>query len=142
MKQYIDDPYTKYYTDQAGSGISVYRGSHYQKGHGVGSFLSGLFKAALPLFKSGIRTVGKEALLTGANLLQDISENRNVKESTKQRLNEASENLKRKAVDKLNRMAGAGLKRRRLSHNLHSTVSARRNKKPIKKRNITQDIFH
>lgn len=50
----------------------VYKGAPYQRGHGIGSFLGGLFRTITPLLKSGARAVGKEALKTGMNVLGDV----------------------------------------------------------------------
>jgi hypothetical protein len=42
-------------------GGAIYNGSVYQRGHGLGSFLKGLFCTVAPLFKSGVKTLGREA---------------------------------------------------------------------------------
>ena len=53
--------YTAYYSDQVGGRIGkVYIGNSTQRGHGIGSFLGGLYRAVLPLFKSGVKAIGKE----------------------------------------------------------------------------------
>lgn len=74
------DQLTAYYVNQGGGGIGdligpVYHGApHVQTGHGgIGSFLGSLFRFIKPIFISGAKTVGKESLLTGANILQDIA---------------------------------------------------------------------
>jgi hypothetical protein len=118
--------YTKYYHDQAGSGIStVFRGSTYQRGHGgIGSFLKGLFRIAFPLFKSGAKAVGHEALRTGANILSDISADKPMKQVLKDRLEEAGNSLQRKAAAGVARMSGSGLKatkRRRINQSVATT---------------------
>ncbi|KAK4885780.1 hypothetical protein RN001_002051 [Aquatica leii] len=108
-------PYQQYYINQAGSGIGViYRGAPYQRGHGIGSWLGGIFRSILPLFKSGVKAVGKEALRTGSNILGDIVENRPIKESFQDRMREAGQSLKRKADTKIeNLMQGSGYKKPR-----------------------------
>uniref|UniRef100_A0A1Y1LXK6 Uncharacterized protein n=1 Tax=Photinus pyralis TaxID=7054 RepID=A0A1Y1LXK6_PHOPY len=109
----MDCPYQQYYVNQAGSGIgTIYRGSPYQRGHGIGSWLGGVFRSILPLFKSGMRAVGKEALRTGANVLGDIIEEKPIKAAFQERVQEAGRNLKRKADDKIDTlMHGSGYKR-------------------------------
>ena len=52
--QYFQD----YYLRQAGHGYRVYAGGRFQIGHGLGSIFGGLFKAAMPLLKSGAKTLG------------------------------------------------------------------------------------
>lgn len=116
-------PYHDYYINQAGTGVgAIYRGSVYQRGHGIGSFLKGLLRTILPVFKSGIKTLGQEALSTGSHFLNDISQNVPIKDSFKQRFTEATNNLKRKAEDKINNlMNGSGvqphIKKRKISKN-------------------------
>jgi len=39
----------------------VFVGSPYQRGHGIGSFLGGLFKKILPYLGKGVHAIGKEA---------------------------------------------------------------------------------
>ena len=47
------DLYEQYYSDQCGSGMPVYQGSQMQRGHGLGSVLSGLFRNVWPLIRNG-----------------------------------------------------------------------------------------
>ena len=71
----------------------------------MGSFFTGLFRRALPFFAKGARAVGKEALHAGVHILDDVAENnRSFKEAFKNRINESGQNLKRKAVEKLDRI--------------------------------------
>lgn len=128
----MDCPYQRYYAQQAGAGIgAIYRGAPYQRGHGIGSFLGGVFRSILPLFKAGARAVGHEALKTGSNFLGDLVENRPAKEAFQGRLKEAGQNLKRRADHKINSiMEGSGYKRpRTLAIN---QLTSRRSKKPSK----------
>jgi hypothetical protein len=66
--------YTVLLEQSGGGGIGpVYRASfRVQRGHGIGSFFKGLFRFVKPLLFSGAKTVGKEALKMGANILSDI----------------------------------------------------------------------
>lgn len=56
----------------------VFVGSPYQHGHGIGSFLSGLFRKILSYLNKGACAVRKEALRTGINV---IKENKLLKET-------------------------------------------------------------
>ena len=74
--------YDEYFDYQVGgarrSGIPhVYIGLSYQRGHGIGSFLGGLFRRVLPLLSRGAKAVGKETLRAGVNMAGDIMD-RNV----------------------------------------------------------------
>ena len=53
----------------------VFVGSLYQRGHGIGSFL-GLFRKILSFLNKGARTVGKEALRSGINVIEDVENNK------------------------------------------------------------------
>lgn len=105
--------YTEHYDTQLGGGgmENFYRGAPYQRGHGIGSFLGGLFRRVLPLLTSGARAVGKEALRTGMHVMADMENNVPFKESIKARAKESGLELKRKAQDKIaNLMKGSGYK--------------------------------
>lgn len=135
-------PYQQYYANQAGSGIgAIYRGAPYQRGHGIGSFLGGIFRSILPLFKTGARAVGREALRTGSNILGDLMENRNAKDAFRGRMQEAGVNLKRKADEKINSlMEGSGYKRPRKVNS--AQFATRPAKKPKRLRKNLLKIKH
>jgi len=107
----VNDPYLRYYTHQAGSGVgNVYRGASFQRGHGIGSFLGGLFRTVSPILKS----IGHEALKSGVGLLSDVVYSTPTREAFRNRAKEFTTTLKRKAdtgVDRL--MSGSGYKRMR-----------------------------
>lgn len=139
-------PYEHYYSHQAGSGIGViYKGAPYQRGHGIGSFLGGLFRCVLPLLSSGAKAVGKEALSAGVGLLSDLASARPMEDSIKSRLKEASTNLKRKAVNKIDsiNMSGSGYKtkRKRLSTITPLITAKVKAAKIIKNKIRLKDIF-
>lgn len=123
--------YTQYYNDQVGGRIGrVYTGTPHQRGHGIGSFLGGLYRTVLPLFKTGMKAIGKETIRSGFNVLDDVTNNNmNFREAFKKRGNESLDNLKRKAVDKIDRvMSGSGYKKRRVVKKRQS-----RKKRPVKR---------
>lgn len=104
----------EYYETQNGRGGGIPRvfvGAPYQRGHGIGSFLGGLFRRVLPFLSKGARAVGKEALRAGINVIEDVENNTPWKEAIKTRLKESRRNLKRKATEKIsNLMRGSGYK--------------------------------
>jgi hypothetical protein len=90
----MTDPFVEYYLNQAGSGIGpVFRGAMYQRGHGIGSWLSGLFRSVFPLFKSSAKTIGQEDLNAGFGLLKDTINQKPLKASLKERTREFRNNL-------------------------------------------------
>ena len=54
--------YEDYYMQQSGSGLPVYAGGRGQRGHGIGSILSGFFRSAVPFLKRGLKFLGRQAL--------------------------------------------------------------------------------
>jgi hypothetical protein len=78
--------YEAYYMDQSGSGVPVFMGSSGQRGHGLGSMLSGFFRSAFPMIKRGLASFGKQALKTGLEIANDVVEGNSFKESAKQRV--------------------------------------------------------
>jgi len=106
-----NDPYLSYYKQQQlGHGVSsVYQGSPYQRGHGIGSFLGGLFRTITPLLKSGASALGKEALRHGIGFLGDIASGTTLpKEAAGARFKQFTGSLKRKADEKLERVLSGG----------------------------------
>ncbi len=147
-------PYIAYYANQAGGGSverynnfgRVYVGSPYQRGHGIGAFLGGLFRRILPFLGSAARAVGKEALNAGINVVGDVVTNgKPLKVALEDRLAESGLKLKRKAQEKIgSMMRGSGYKRKRkrlASHKLTGRGSAKTSKtrKNKKKRNIPKN---
>ena len=131
------------------AGIShVYIGSHNQHGHGIGSFLGGLFRRVLPWLQRGARAVGKEAVRAGMNVASDVlSKDMNFKDSLRTRARESGKNLKRKAGETIDTlMHGSGYKMGKITRVPHSMldrvtsrisrIKATRGKKKKKKRAI------
>lgn len=138
-------PYEQYYSHQAGSGIGiVYKGLPHQRGHGIGSFLGGLFRTVLPFLKSGAKAVGKELLHGGVGVLSDVINSQPIQDSVNSRFKVASTNLKKKADDKVNSlMTGSGYKRKRLKRAALITPKTSKRKSSKRKRSNQsfKDIF-
>lgn len=71
---------------QSGGGMPVFSGYRHQRGHGIGSVLSGLFRSAVPMIKRGLAFVGKKALKTGAHIASDLLEGKSFGESARKRV--------------------------------------------------------
>ena len=116
----MNNPYTRYYHDQQqGRGMTVFRGSPWQAGHGqLGYGLGGLFRSiarvAMPVVKSGAKALGKIALNSGLNLLGDVMSGKNVKEDVKAKTRalEAANTAKNKAVQRVQTHAQTVRKKR------------------------------
>lgn len=132
-----NDRYTDYFENQCGSGMNIYHGARFQRGYGLASFLKNMWRLAVPMFKSGARSLAQEGLTSGFNFANDLMERKNVKQSFENRLNEAGSILKRKAEDKLKRMQGAGLKRMKDQRTLQ-LVAINRGRKAAKRKRQSQ----
>lgn len=136
--------YQAYFDHQAGggnaisSGISrIYVGSPYQRGHGIGKFLGGLFRKAIPLLARGGKAIGREALRTGLNVLGDVARAVPLKESIHRRVKETGGNLKRKVEEKFDAyMGGDGYKRRTLSPFVLNSLGNVRAAYKVKKKKV------
>lgn len=142
----MNNPYLQYYQRQAQSGIgNVYVGSPYQSGHGIGSFLGGLFRYVMPIVKQGAKTVGKELLKSGVNMVNDVvMDQQPLKEAFHNRMDEAKTNLTEKAKNKLKTMVGSGYKvkkRKMMSHSLVSAAPVKTRKRKRASRRKIHDIF-
>ena len=98
-----------YYRSQVqyGRGVpDIYSGSSLQIGHGFGDILSSITKFAKPFLKKGLKKLGKSALNTGANILGDVIDGKNFKNSAKKRTAQQFEKLKHESVQNLKNVLG------------------------------------
>lgn len=119
----------------------VFRGSPNQRGHGIGTFLRGLFRASLPYLKSGAKVVGRELLHTGSNFLDDLDADVPAKEALESRLKEAAGNLKRKAINRV--LTGKGYKSKKRKKSVQSKRRSRKrktSKKVIRKKKSRKTV--
>jgi hypothetical protein len=82
--------YDRYYVTQAGSGLPFYSGSAVQRGYGLGNVLGGLLRTAVPFLKPVVKSVGREVMRSGMDLVKDVVRGRNVKTAVKRRLGEGA----------------------------------------------------
>jgi len=103
--------YEDYYSRQVGGQMPVFVGSRYQRGHGLGSVLGGIFRRFIvPLFTTHGKTLALDALRTGMNVAEDVlGSGSGFKESVKKRV---PEGIKRTAQN-LIRQSGSGVRRRK-----------------------------
>ena len=79
------DPHTAYYLDQAGSGISKFRGLRVQRGGGLGGFFSSLIRGAVPLIKAGLGIAAPHAIKMGRNVVGDVLSGQHLGRAVKSR---------------------------------------------------------
>jgi hypothetical protein len=134
--------YTNYYVRQAqtGQGMNYFAGMATQKGHGIGSFLGGLFRTIFPFLQQGAQAVGREALRAGSHVLADVASGvQPLGESVKRHASEVGQNLMTKLSEK---MKGNGIKRLKTAPRAQSrrVLNARRTA-PKAKQKTCSDIF-
>jgi len=104
------DLYEEYYSRQNGGEIPVFAGRRFQRGHGLGSILSGFFRQlVLPFFKAHGKHILANTLKTGMEVADDVLEGKSVKESVKKRI---PAGIKRTVIG-LDRQSGSGVHKRR-----------------------------
>lgn len=99
---------SKYYVQQAGSGLIGFEGVRYQKGHGLWGKLFGFIRPAL-------RYLGNQALGTGLDIADDVLDGKNLKESALNRFRNTGRKIASDTVARGRQFAqtGSGRKRRR-----------------------------
>ena len=130
--------YEDYYMRQSGSGMPVFQGYQGQRGHGLGSMLSGLFRSAVPMLKRGLATFGRHALKTGLEIAGDVAEGKSFKDSARERIVPTIlPGIKRFAEEEfINNQSGSG-KRRRKNRGVRKPTTRLRIRKRAKR-----DIFN
>ena len=149
----MTNPYVRYYLDQQGHSMPVFRGSPWQLGHGqMGYGLGGPFRsvarAVMPMFKSGAKALENISLKSGANFVGDVLAGKNVKEAAKARALEAANVAKKKAVNKLMNQTGSGKRGWKQTAKKHTkkrkaftpTVTSKQTKKR-RTTSVSKDIF-
>lgn len=136
------DAFTRHYMQQVGGGSGdaskvedrigpVYRGgfSRGQRGRGVfTSAIKGLWDWVSPLFTSGVKALGSQAVNTGSKILSDTLSGENIADSAKRRLSESRDNMVKK-------IQGSGRGRKRSTSSEERKVKRRRvSSKNVKKR--------
>lgn len=98
---------------------NIYRGSAFQKGYGLGGNFRKFFswivpiikKHALPVVETGIKELGKKALITASDIARDVASGKNLKTAAEININRSVEDLKNQIERKLE--GGSRKKRKR-----------------------------
>ena len=111
----------KRYCCDASRQMFVFRGARYQRGHGLGNVIGGLFrrvvlpflqrstKDALPFLKKNKKMLIRYVLKTGMDVADDVLEGKSLKSSVKKRI---PQGIKRSAGD-VDWQTGSGIRKRR-----------------------------
>ena len=76
--------YEDYYKRQTGGEIPVFVGRRYQRGHGLGSVLGGLFRRVVPFIRGNVGKIGKHLLRTGVDIAGGVLGGKKFKQATKE----------------------------------------------------------
>ncbi len=75
-----------YYCNQAGGSLPHFTGGEYQRGHGLGTIMSGVMRASLPLLPPNIVSILKrKALAAGIGVVGDVLKGKRLKTAVKDR---------------------------------------------------------
>ena len=114
----------RYYLDQQGHGMSVFRGS-------PGGLFRSLKRAVMPMVKSGAKALGTSALNTGTNVLKNVVAGKDLEQAIKARGKEALTDAKDKAINRLQTFAQTGSGKRTKKR---PTSQTKKRRTPAKKR--------
>ena len=82
--------FLEFYNNQAAGGMPVFAGARHQRGHGIGSFFSNIWRTIWPVLKPMAREAGSRALQADTRIGGDlISGDKGFKESVKERFGQA-----------------------------------------------------
>lgn len=132
------------------SGPVYQKGAGYsQRGSGVGSFLGGLFRKILPILRKGTVAVGREAVNSGTNFINDVNHNVDPRKALKKRSREAAVNLVKKVLhgdgyktrsNKRKRQSTSIIRKSNIKKKKKVTPRSAKKNKQIKKKKV-RDIF-
>lgn len=106
--------YEDFYCGQSGQGIPVFVGSRNQRGHGIGSFFSGLGRMVLPWLRTGGKALLREGVSTGLKVANEALSGRNVGESLREHTRTAGQRLLQQAAEHVSGdQSGNGFRRKR-----------------------------
>lgn len=128
-----------------------------QYGHGVGSVFAALGRVLIPLVKQGFSVLKKRGLEAGLNVLQDVQQQKPIRDFIASKTNEVIDSLTNKGIEKLKKMSGSGHhKRRKIKKHIKAAKSVKKRlvgtlaairpvkkqrKKRKQKKNKSNDIF-
>lgn len=95
-------------------GIPFQRGYGY-RGAGIGSLFRSLIRYILPLAKRAGKSVGKEAIITGAKILDNIAQGAEFKDTLKTEVKRGTKRLAQRYANSNGVQEGAGAKRRKVA---------------------------
>lgn len=123
-----------YYQNQSGGVLPVFRGATRQRGYGLGGIFTKLFQGIAPVLKNVAKSAGKQIIKTGANIVTDVIDGRNIKDAAVSNLSNGGQQLLSSLTSKLTTAKRGGVKRK-------ANISPKIKTVKKKRRRITNDIF-
>lgn len=110
--------------------MPFFAGTRIQRGHGLGNLFSGLVRAAMPLVKSGVKALGKQAAKTGMQIAGDVLKGQKPKRAAQKRTKQAGKQLLDKAIHQFMPpgQPARGRKRKAQSRSLSSARAAKQSR--------------
>lgn len=124
--------YKHYYSNQAGNGLSVFRGKTIQNGSGIGSVFSKVFRGIAPVLKQAVKAGGKQLLRSGSKIVSDVVDGKSFSQSTRKNLSQGGKELLKSLSSTISPKVG-GTKRKMKPKSRRSVKT--------KKRRLNSDIF-
>jgi hypothetical protein len=115
--------------------MSYFQGERFQRGAGLGSIFSKLFRTATPYLKKGAQYFGNELLDTTFNITDDIMNGEKIKNSVKKRFQESKSRIKNKTKEKFRKILRGNGKNVKIKQTLK-----RKKKKKVKKRKKERNV--
>ena len=123
-----------YYSRQTGGGDHYFKGTTYQRGHGLGGLFGRLFRAAVPLFKNtvspllkrGAKAMAREALKTGVGVANDLLDGGSFQNSLERRGKLAARHLMNRGAAKMDGMLAKPARRKSPARKRRKTIKGRR----------------
>jgi hypothetical protein len=109
--------------------MPVFYGSRTQKGHGIGSIFSGLFRTVFPILKRIAPSIGRQALQTGMQIASDVASGQSFKDAAKTRVVDAIQEGINKIVPTVSGQSGSGILRKRARRQQRVKSSSSKKKK-------------
>jgi len=122
-----DRAWAQYYLGQASQSGAGFLGLPYQRGAGLGSIFRGLFRALLPVVKNAGKSIGRQALSTGAQIASDVVAGEPIKAAVKRKGKAGAAVLLQKAAKKL-QTGGKRRRKRKTTRRKKRTTPSRRRK--------------
>jgi hypothetical protein len=123
--------YENYYQNQCGHGMPVFYGARMQRGHGLGSIFSGLFRTVFPILKRIAPIIGRKALQTGVQIAGDVASGQSFKNAAKTRVVDVINEGINKIIPTQEAQSGSGIRRKRRYHRHRISKKNKRRKLDI-----------